>query len=235
MADHDDIEVEGFTTEEREAVRWAHALGRVNESALRALGHQNSRRAKQRAVALLLGHANSGEIRVWSLRRLLLDLAIYNEPNFAQDMKKDSVEGRGADEGLWTIHTYRGRGLEGRWRLTKRGEELAAEYARLVDTAAEREVEKRIDDRKRVALSVSQTFTIRPKAARCPFCRENITDDDKAVCDCGSAVHATCLDEFEASDRCVLYQTTARCRGHYKVIAKPARAVERAAESPEEK
>jgi hypothetical protein len=210
------------TSAERESLRWAEALSKVSASALRALGHQDSRRGKQRAVALLLGHSNGGRIRAYSLRWSLSEQGIFNSANFAQDMTKDSNEpaprGRGA-EGLWSCHTYRsGRGLGGEWRLTERGSALAAEYVRLVDSA----VERRIEVRKEVKETVKRTFVIRAKAARCAYCLETVTAEDRAVCQCGSEVHALCLDEFGSDGRCALRQTTARCGGRYKVIAKPA-------------
>lgn len=258
------IEREELTTREREAIRWSTALGRVADSDLRALGHQKSRRAQQRAVALLLGHANDGTIRVWALRDMLETLNIYNEANFAQDMKKDSTVGRGEAEGLWTVHTYRGsrRGLSGSWSLTTRGAALAADYARLVETVSEAAAEHRVDSRYRVKKSVAETFVIKPKAARCAFCREDITEEDKAVCSCGSAVHATCLDEFAKEScgtcrgrgtqwsggpcaecngtgqstvtklSCVLRRTTARCSGEYRIVARPASATATGSDEP---
>lgn len=223
---------------EAEALRWCVALEHVKLEELRKLGHENSRRAKQRAAALLLGHACDGRVDVAILRHILRKLEALNGANFLQDMTKDSDDlerGRGLD-GLWSVHTYReGREFGGCWRLTIKGRELATRYAGLVKGFVERSAEK-------VKESVGRSFVIRPKAAHCPFCRDPITDNDKATCgDCGSAVHATCLCEIGvrigskwengryvadvncgAGAPCVLHQTASHCGGHYKIIAQPA-------------
>jgi hypothetical protein len=221
---------EEFTEKEREAIKWSNALSRVSESALRNLGHQSSLRAKQRACALLLGHASgTGIVPLWALRELLMNLGIYNEANFTLNMTKDSTQRRDAvgttagrgEDGLWTVHTYRSgrRGLGGEWRLTASGTKLAAEYTALVTDAAESEATSRLDSRKRVKESVARTFLIRPKAPRCAFCREDITAEDCARCGCGGEVHASCLDEFNSSEcwSCPGIGCT-RCSGTKRIV-----------------
>lgn len=180
-----------YTHEEQAVIRRASALSRVAYSDLRGLGHKNSRRGKQRAIALIIGATRSdGRIDVDALQAALLRYDIVNEANYAQDMTKDStdeVRGRGA-EGLWTIHTHvggwRGRGLHGHWQLTELGAKLAADYVRLVDRAAGE-----------VQAVVSRTISIRPKPPACAYCREDVGADDRAECRCGSVLHATCLEE----------------------------------------
>lgn len=243
MTDDGDAE---YTEDERKAIRWGSALARVGQSDLAKLGHQSSRRGRQRAVALIFGHASMvgrgrGYIYVDKLRRILRDLGVYDQANFTQDMKKDStdpVRGRGLD-GLWEEHTYNGgrgsgRGVSGYWVLTEKGCKLAADYAAILDRGAAQ-----------VQASVKRSFVIKAKAISCPFCREKVTEDDRAICSsaCGSEAHASCLTEFgrpcpycndngdetepndcahcggtrtERKVTCALSRTTVQCRGSYK-------------------
>ena len=240
-----------YTDAEKRAIRFGSALARIGQSdELRKLGHQASRRGQQRAVALLVGLASDrsysmGYIYASRLRDILRTLNIYNQANFTQDMRKDStdpVRGRGED-GLWREDTYHGgrgsgRGLAGHWVLTEKGKKLAECYALIVDRGVEA-----------TQRSVTRSFIIKAKAISCPFCREKVTPEDRAVCSgkCGSEAHATCLAEFgracgscnhggrniegrpdcascggtgrDNETTCALARTTVRCAGHYKVAS----------------
>jgi len=207
--------------------KYLNAISNVDKTDLRKLGHRDSRRGKQRALALFLGHHDGGRVSVPVLRRLLTEHNIYNQANFAQDMTKDSD--RYPTRALWSGHTYRySRELSGYWHLTEKGAELARRYVEAV-AGGDPVVRAR-----EVLEQVKGSIVIREKVARCPFCREEVVDTDLAVCSsrdrrygstahgCGSKVHALCLDEFVGGrDECVLSRTTAQCAGRYKVVAKP--------------
>ena len=207
----------GFTEAELEVLTGRLSkLAEIDRSVLAKLGHRNSVRGKRRALAFLIGHESGGRIRVYKLRLACTREGIYStrshRANFTQDMRKDTARG------LWTEHTYRsGRQLCGYWSLTEKGAELARRYAALVSATPGEQRTRLIETHKVVARSI----VIRPKAASCPFCREAITDDDKAVCSgyaatrerynavtgyyqtvdlsgcgCGNQIHASCLIEF---------------------------------------
>ncbi len=202
---------------DKDATRYMSAVGRVNRSVLSKLGHRNSVRGRQRALALFLGHQNDGRIDADTLKTLCDALGCYNRANFTQNMKKDGV--RNAERALWTDHTYRGSvwsenagrhvsGIDGSWRLTDKGRELAAEFSAATEAA--------IDI---VAKSIAKSINIKSKAQSCPYCRDVIEDDDRGDCNaigCSSQAHMTCVEEFIRSEkRCVLSKTTIRCQGHY--------------------
>jgi hypothetical protein len=76
-----------------------------------------SRRAQQRELALKLGHGKK-VLEVETLRDACMKAGIYNAPNFAQDMTKDSA--------LFEEVKSKAGKREG-WRLTTEGKKLAAD------------------------------------------------------------------------------------------------------------
>jgi len=228
-AGYTEEELERLTREARRAADLASRLAsvsKVDQSALRKLGHRGSVRGRQRALALLLGHRNAGIIEVWSLREACRSNECFNSANFTVNMRKDSKRG------LWTCHTHKSRGygrhLRGYWQLTDEGTALAAEYARFIEQATPEsqnltQLRERLIEVKR---EVANSIVLTAKTARCPFCREDITADDLARCNsCGNEAHALCLEEFRGTGyqakRCVLSRTAASCYGEYETIAKP--------------
>ena len=211
----------GFTEAELDEICGSLSrLGAVDKSVLKTLGHANSNRGKRRALALLLGHQSSvrrcyvDSLRASCEREGLL-VSRGDKANFSQDLKKD------AERGLWTLATRRdGRALAGHIVLTDKGAELAARYAHLVDTD---DIRARVQE---TAKAIHKSITIVAKTARCPLCLDSLEDvsaEDILSCSgCGSQAHADCLagrgshyDDTSVRLRCVLAQTTARCRGRY--------------------
>ena len=200
----------------QDATYYASSINRVDGSALRALGHRDSVRGKQRALALIVGHLNDGCIDAPQFRSLCIKLGCHNKANFTVNMKKDST--LNAERALWTVHTYRGgrgsgRGINGHWCLTQKGAALAAEYIALIDAAIAF-----------INKTVTNTIKIVARAQNCPYCWEPVEDTDRADCSsCPSKAHATCVEEFHAhSDGdCALRLTVTRCYGSYETVAKP--------------
>jgi hypothetical protein len=79
-----------------------------------------SRRHQQRTLALQLGHANRGTIKVEDLREACRKKGIYNAPNFAQDMTKDAV----------LFEEIKKDGKRVAWKLTTVGKQAAKQLAK---------------------------------------------------------------------------------------------------------
>jgi len=233
MNDNDTID----TYTERELasiISRVNALKAKDRTILKSLGHRDSKRGKRRALALLIGNRNGGQIRVSSLRWACQDEDLYttrgDRANFTQDMRKD------ATRGLWTEHTYKcGRTLSGYWSLTEKGAALAGRYANAVEPSDRETLVASINATHK---AVANSITITKKAATCPYCREIVTEHDKthdfAECNkgCGVQAHAECIAEFGTGQgqlRCAAnfggygarYSYNLWCTGHFVIKVTP--------------
>ena len=183
---------------------------------LAELGHKNSLRARQRAIAFYIGaHTEHGFIGGEHLRDWCKELGAYNRANFAQNMTKE------AKRGLVTGNIR----TTGGWTLTEKGREYAAKLTADIDSMAAR-LEQSM-----------KTLTIKceAKAVRCAMCGDDAEHHEhilKCEC-CGMTIHAECDEEMRPESN---WRGSHLTRGHcpngcgrmtaYNVPHGPAQRVE---------